>query len=294
MKMRTLYAVAAAASMVLTLSACGSDDTNEPADGDSAGDTADGDSTDEGVDTAAFNLVTDGTLTVCSDVPYPPFEDFDESAPSGFVGFDIDIVSYVADGLGLDLVVKDSSFEGLQSGLSLNAGECDMAASAMTITDERAQNLDFSDGYYDSLQSLLVPTDSDIAAIGDLDGKRVAVQQGTTGEAYAKENATGAELVAFPSNAEIYQALLAGQVDAALQDLPVNVDNAKKGDFTIVEEYDTDETYGLAMKKGNDALVEAVDAQLTEMRDSGQYDEFYNQYFSEDGAGADDAESTSR
>lgn len=308
MKIRPLFAATAAACLVLSLSACGSeedtsggDDAGDNADaGDDAGDDSadDGGSTDDGgsaeVDTASLNLVTDGSLTVCSDVPYPPFEDFDDSAPSGFVGFDIDIVSYVADGLGLELVVKDSAFEGLQSGLSLNAGECDLAASAMTITEERAQNIAFSDGYYDSLQSLLVPTDSDIASIADLDGTRVAVQQGTTGEAYAEENAEGAELVSFPSNAEIYQALLAGQVDAALQDLPVNVDNAKKGDFTIVEEYDTEETYGLAMKKDNDALVEAVNGQLTEMRDSGAYDEAYNQYFSEDGAGADDAESTSR
>ncbi|USQ81960.1 transporter substrate-binding domain-containing protein [Ornithinimicrobium faecis] len=304
MKIQPLFAATAAACLVLSLSACGSEE--DTSGGDGAGDNADagaddsgddGGSTDDGdsaeVDTAALNLVSEGTLTVCSDVPYPPFEDFDESAESGFSGFDIDIVSYVADGLGVELAVKDSAFDGLQSGLSLNAGECDLVASAMTITEDRAKNLAFSDGYYDSLQSLLVPSDSDIAAIADLEGKRVAVQQGTTGEAYAKENATGAELVAFPSNAEIYQALLAGQVDAALQDLPVNVDNAKKGDFTIVEEYDTDETYGLAIKKDNDALVEAVNAQLTELRDSGEYDTLYDQYFSEDAA-SDDAESTSR
>src|SRR5690606_41204512 len=60
---------------------------------------------------------------------YPPFEDFDDSAPSGFSGFDIDIVQAIADGLDLELAVKDSSFDGLQSGLSLNAGECDMARS---------------------------------------------------------------------------------------------------------------------------------------------------------------------
>src|SRR5690606_28397037 len=158
---------------------------------------------------------------------YPPFEDFDDSAPSGFSGFDIDIVQAIADGLDLELAVKDSSFDGLQSGLSLNAGECDMAASAMTITEERAENIAFSDGYYDSLQSLLVPEDSDIASIDDLAGKRVGVQQGTTGEAYTKENAPeDAELIAFPSNAEMFQAIQAGQVDALLQDLPVNVDNA--------------------------------------------------------------------
>lgn len=309
MKIRPLFAATAAACLVLSLSACGSEedtsggddagDNADAGDSDSADDAADdGGSTDDGgsaeVDTAALNLVTDGTLTVCSDVPYVPFEDFDESAPSGFSGFDIDIVSYVADGLGLELVVKDSGFDGLQSGLSLNAGECDLAASAMTITEDRAQNLAFSDGYYDSLQSLLVPTDSEIASIADLSGTRVAVQQGTTGESYAQENAEGAELVSFPSDAEMYQAILAGQVDAILQDLPANVPHTADGDFTIVEEYDTEETYGLAMKKDNDALVDAVNGQLTEMRDSGQYDEFYAQYFSEDSAVSDDAESTSR
>ncbi len=313
MNIRPLFAATAAACLVLSLSACGSEEDSSGGDdaadngggaedsGDDGGESADaGGSTGEGagsteVDVASLNLVTEGTLTVCSDVPYPPFEDFDESAPSGFSGFDIDIVSSVADGLGLELTVKDTAFDGLQSGLSLNAGECDVAASAMTITEDRAKNIDFSDGYYDSLQSLLVPTDSDIASIEDLDGTRVAVQQGTTGEAYAQENAPeGAELVSFPSNAEIYQALLAGQVDAALQDLPVNVDNAKKGDFTIVEEYDTNETYGLAMKKGNSALVDAVNAQLTELRDSGEYDELYAKYFSEDSADSDQAESTSR
>jgi len=276
MNKRSLYAVTAAAGLVLSLAACGSDDG-----GDTGSDGTGGDG--NGGDAASFDLVTDGTLTVCSDVPYVPFEDFDTSAPSGFSGFDIDIVSYIAEGLDLDLVVKDSSFEGLQSGLSLNAGECDLAASAMTITEDRKQNLDFSDGYYDSLQSLLVPEGSDIAAIGDLAGKKVGVQQGTTGEAYTQENAADAEIIAFPSNAEMFQAIQAGQVDALLQDLPVNVDNANKsdGEFTIVEEYDTDEQYGFAFAKGEKTeLREAINAALQELRDNGTYQEIYDSYFS--------------
>ncbi|USQ75743.1 ABC transporter substrate-binding protein [Ornithinimicrobium cryptoxanthini] len=283
MKTRPLFAAAATAGLIFSLAACGSEEDPDAGNGDAA----------PAADAADLDLVTEGTLTVCSDVPYVPFEDFDDTAPSGFSGFDIDIVSAVADGLGVDLVVKDSAFDGLQSGLSLNAGECDMAASAMTITEDRAQNLAFSDGYYDSLQSLLVPTDSDIASIGDLSGKRVAVQQGTTGESYATENATDAELVSFPSDAEMFQAILAGQVDAILQDLPANVPHTADEAFTIVEEYDTEETYGLAMKKGNDALVDAVNEQLAELRDSGDYDELYAKYFSEDAADSDDAESTS-
>ena len=270
MNIRSLSVIGSLTALTLALSGCGGGD----GDGSAAGD---------------LDLVADGTLTVCSDVPYPPFEDFDASAPSGFTGFDIDIVQAVADGLKLDLAVKDSSFDALQSGLALNSGECDIAASAMTITEDRKKNLDFSAGYYDSKQSLLVPEGSDIKAIGDLSGKKVGVQQGTTGEAYTKENATGAESIVFPSNAEMFQAIKAGSVDALLQDLPVNVENAKTGGFQIVEEYSTDETYGLAMKKGNTALVGAVDGVLKDLRDSGKYDELYKTYFS-----ADDAESTSR
>ena len=177
-------------------------------------------------------------------------------------------------------MVKDSAFDPLQSGLALNSGQCDIGASAMTITPDREKNLDFSDGYYDSKQSLLVPTGSDIKSIDDLAGKKVGVQQGTTGKTYTEENAPDADIVTFPSDAEMYQAIKAGQVDALLQDLPVNLDHANAGGFEIVQEYSTDEQYGLAIKKGNTALVDDVNEQLKKMRDDGTYDEFYNKYFS--------------
>jgi polar amino acid transport system substrate-binding protein len=176
--------------------------------------------------------------------------------------------------------VKDSSFDALQSGQALNAGQCDVVASAMTITDDREKNLDFSDGYYDSEQSLLVPADSDIASIGDLAGKKVGVQQGTTGKQYAEDNATGADIVSFPSDAEMYSAIKAGQVDALLQDLPVNLDHTKDGKFKVVEKYSTDEQYGFAIKQGNTELVTEVNDALKKLRDDGTYDDIYNKYFS--------------
>jgi polar amino acid transport system substrate-binding protein len=259
MQKSRLSALALTAFTVFALSSCGDDD---------------GGTTSTGAD-----VVEQDTLTVCSDVPYPPFEDFDKSSETGFKGFDIDIVSEVAERLELELVIKDSSFDALQSGQALNAGQCDLAASAMTITEERKANLDFSDGYYDSQQSLLVPTGSDIQSIDDLDGKTVGVQQGTTGKAYAEENATGAELPSFPSDAEMFQAIKAGQVDALLQDLPVNLDHTKGGEFEVVETYETDEEYGFAIKKGNTQLVDDVNGALEEMRDDGTYDEIYNKYF---------------
>jgi polar amino acid transport system substrate-binding protein len=264
---RSSIALASTLALATVLTACGSDDG-----GDSAGDNGSGD--DSGLTT-----VSSGTLTVCSDVPYPPFEDFDETSESGFKGFDIDIVQAIAEGLELELAVKDSSFDALQSGQALNASQCDIAASAMTITEERKAALDFSDGYYDSQQSLLVAEDSDISSIDDLDGVKIGVQQGTTGKAYAEENAAGADIVSFPSDAEMFQAIKAGQVEALLQDLPVNINHQDQGGFSVVETYSTDESYGLAMKKGNTELVDAVNEQLGEMRDDGTYDEIYNTYF---------------
>ena len=94
-------------------------------------------------------------------IPYEPFEFVDESTESGYSGFDMEIVAEIAERLDLELAVQDSGFDGLASGLALNSQSCDLVASAMTITDDRKKNLDFSDPYYDSKQSLLVASDSD-------------------------------------------------------------------------------------------------------------------------------------
>lgn len=255
-----------AALLLLALTGCGSHTTGSDPGGASS-----------------VQLVHAGDLTVCSDVPYPPFEDFDKTTPSGFKGFDIDVVSYIADDLGLKLVVKDSDFDALQSGLALNAGQCDLGASAMTITPARSQKLGFSAGYYVSQQSLLVPAGSGISGLDDLTGKKVGVQKGSTGEAYAEKNATGADIVSFPSDAQMYAAIKAGQVDALLQDLPVNLnhqnDPQQPGAFTIVASYNTHEHYGLAMKKTNTGLISEVDRALAKLYTSGEYQALYKSYF---------------
>ena len=222
----------------------------------------------------------------CGEAPSPPFEVEDASKPSGYGGFDIDLLQAIADNLGLELKVADVSFDALQSGTTLAAGQCDVGASAITITDERKANLDFTDPYYDSLQSLLVPADSDIKSIDDLAGKNVAVQQGTTGQAYATEHAPEAKLSAFPGDGEMWPALQAGQVDAILQDLPVNVEHAKADEnYVIVEEYDTGEQYGYALaKEKNPELLDAINTELQNLRDDGTYQEIYDSYFAADGS----------
>jgi ABC-type amino acid transport/signal transduction systems, periplasmic component/domain len=229
-----------------------------------------------------YKLVTPGTLTVCSDVPYKPFEFEDATSPSGYTGFDIEVVDAIAKKLGLTLKVVVTNFDALQSGTALAADSCDLAASAMTITDERKQNLDFADAYYDSLQSLLVKADSGIANLAGTSGKRIGVQKGSTGKSYATKNAPkDVTLVDFADDGKMFTALQAGQVDALLQDQPVNhqheVDDST---YKIVETYNTNEQYGFALAKGaKPELLAAINEQLTALRADGTYDTIYKKYF---------------
>ena len=259
--MRSTSRVAVAfATAALLLAACGDDDTA------AAGD---------------LDLVTDGTLTVCSDVPFE-FEDPD--SPLGYSGFDIDLIAAIADELDLEAEVVATGFEGLTSGAAMAAGTCDIAASAMTITEERAEQIDFSEPYYDAVQSLLVPEGSDLGGIDDLtEGVVVGVQSGTTGEAYAEENVPGAEIRAFESVGDLFVALGAGQIDAVLQDQPVNVEYARDNDAEMIETYDTGESYGFAMEQDrDDGLVDAINDALASVRDASTYDEIYDTYFGTD------------
>jgi ABC-type amino acid transport substrate-binding protein len=108
------------------------------------------------IDTSDVSTLTDGELLVCSDVPYPPFEFEDEDGE--FTGFDIELVRAIGMRLDLQVEVIALGFDPIASGTALNSGQCDLAASAITITEERAENLLFSDPYYDASQSLLAAT----------------------------------------------------------------------------------------------------------------------------------------
>ncbi len=283
-RFRTSAAVLAAAALVLT--ACGGDDTGgestetgSPTEDMTSEPATGGETTSEAM-AGDVTTLTEGTLTVCSDIPYPPFE-FEEDGE--ITGFDIDVMRAIADQMGLELEVNAIGFDPIQSGTALNSNQCDVAASAMTITEERKANLDFTDPYYDAKQSLLTADDSGIGTIEDLSGASVGVQSATTGETYARENAPeDVEITAFENPGDLLTALQAGQVDAVLQDLPVNADYARGHDgFSIVEEYDTGEQYGFAVKKDReDDLLQALNDGLQGARDDGTYDELYDQYFS--------------
>ena len=166
-------AVLAATSIALT--ACGGGGSGDG--GDDGGDSVET-TPIETVD-LTFQPITAGKLTVCSDAPYEPFEFQDESGK--WTGFDMDLMTAVATRYGLALEVTVQPFDGIW--LAPKAGTCDVVASSMTITEERAENAAFSDPYFDSYQSLLVrEADAEtLSSLESLAGKKIGFQTGTTG-----------------------------------------------------------------------------------------------------------------
>lgn len=254
-KMTRLVAISAA--LALVLAACGDD-----------GGTGD------------LGLISDDVLTVCTDSPYPPME-FEEDGE--FTGFDIDLMRAIADELGLSgIEVVNTGFDPITSGLAMEAGDCDIAAASITITDDREENIDFTDGYFTANQSLLV-ADGAPTSLADFGESSLAVQTGTTGEMYAQENAPdGTDIQSFENPGDVFTALEAGNVQGVLQDIVPNAAYALENDGVILaEEFETDEEYGFAVEEeGRDALVEAVNEALATLRDDGTYDEIYAEYFS--------------
>lgn len=259
-----LIAFGLAGALVFSAAACGSSDS-----GSSGGSEGGSGSTEEAT-----------VWKVCSDMPYEPFE-FEGEGPRGlaYTGFDIELLDAIAEDQGATLDITDSDFDTIFA--SVNAGNCDIVASAVTITPEREENSLFSEPYFDADQSLLVPTDSDVKSLDDLTGETIGVQTGTTGETYANENKPdGATVKAYPDAAALFAALNAGEIAAVLQDLPVNSDRATKDDtVTVVETFKTGEQYGFAFAKDNTEAQGQVNDGLTAVKDDGTYDELYEKYF---------------
>lgn len=220
-------------------------------------------------------------LRVCSDTPYEPFEFKDASGKD--VGYDIDILREIANDNDLELVVVDVDFAGIIGNLA--AGNCTVVASALTINEERAEQADFSDPYFDSDQSLLVKA-ANAAAYPDLAslaGKRIGVQETTTGAAYAEANKPeGAEIVSYQDADQLFAALESDQIAAILQDFPVNYDRASKDDaFVLTATFPTEEHYGFAVKKGDTETLQLLNRGLQEIEDDGRLDDIYDRYFPE-------------
>ncbi|MFX4273206.1 ABC transporter substrate-binding protein [Propionibacteriaceae bacterium Y1685] len=263
-----LAAVAAAALTTFALGACSNGPGNTgPQSGGS----------DE------VQLINAGSLTVCTHLPYAPFEANDDSGQP--VGFDIDLMNMVAKKLEVEVAVIDTPFEGIKSGQDMATGKCDIAAAGMTITEEREKAILFSEPYFDATQALLVPSGSDITDLSSMKGKKLGAQSATTGLDYAKEHEdeNGYSIVEYQDVASETQALQSGQIDAAVNDLPVWTEVLKQnpGKLEVAAQFDTGEQYGFGMKLGNEALKKVVDETLATAKSDGSYDAAYNKWIGE-------------
>lgn len=218
-------------------------------------------------------------LKVGTEATFPPFESQDEKTKE-YVGFDIDLAKAVGKQMGYQVEIQNMGFDGLIP--ALQAGSIDMVASAMSITDERSQKVNFSQPYYKSGLSIVVKKDNTtVNSFKDLEGKRIAVQIGTTSatEAHKIKNAQVRE---FNSNSEAYMELVNGGADAVVNDLPVNQDYlAKTGgkDAKLVGEIANAEDYGLAVAKNNKELADKVNKAMDELKKNGEYDKIYEKWF---------------
>jgi polar amino acid transport system substrate-binding protein len=258
-----LAILAAALLAAMAMAGCGEEEGGDAGGGDAAG----------GKD---LGLIEEGTLTVGTDTPFPPFE---IGQPPDITGYDIEVMNAIAEKLGLEPSYTDTSFDTIFRDTA--NGQFDIAAAASTITPAREKTVTFSDPYYEASQALLVPEGSDIATVDDLSGVIVGAQDATTGEAYANEETDAAEVRGYPEGPDATAALATGQVEAVIVDLPVAVDAVEKqGGVEVVEEIQTDELYGFPMAPDNKALIEAVNGALTELKEDGTIDELYEKYFS--------------
>jgi polar amino acid transport system substrate-binding protein len=215
-------------------------------------------------------------LNVGTDASYEPFEAIDESGE--FVGFDMELIQMVAAEMEMELKINNVGWDGIIPGL--NNGNYDCLISAMTITEERKEQINFSDPYFSIKQAIVVREDNNaIHTPSDLIGKTVAVQIGTTGDLYATEirNVT---MKRFDTNPLAVQELLNNNVDAAVMDDLVAYNAIRKtSGLKVIEIADIqEEDYGIGVKKDNVELLEKINQALAALRNNGKLDELVQKY----------------
>jgi polar amino acid transport system substrate-binding protein len=260
MNRRALASVLAVSTLGLGLSACANDTPKV--------------TTDSGV-----QVVKEGKLTVCTHLPYEPFQ---YNKGGEVVGFDVDLMDLVADDLKLEQDIVNTPFETIETGQAMATGKCDIAAAGMTITEERDQVIDFSDPYFEATQALLVKKGAGYDSLESLDGKTLGVQVGTTGEEYANENAPdGVEIKVFEDLALLLEAVKSGSIDAAINDNTVLVDYSEQNpDTEMTTEFETGEQYGFGVAQGENAdLIDAVNKAFKAAHEDGTYDKLFEKYF---------------
>lgn len=241
-----------------------------------------------GVLTLALGLLVAGcgtsadnskVLKVGTDATYAPFG-FKDQQTGDLAGFDIDIIKAIAKEEGLKVEVQNLNFDALLPALQTNT--LDVAISDMTISEERAKQVDFSNSYYIAGSGLVVNLDNtDIKAFSDLPGKRIGVSIGSTGSEIASK-IPNAQIREFNNIVDALLELQNGGVDVVINDTPVNeyyVNTKGKGIAKVVGEDYEAAPLGIAVKKGNTELLKKINDGLGKIKANGEYAKIYKKWF---------------
>lgn len=217
--------------------------------------------------------------TIVSDNAFAPFESYDKDSAE-YVGIDMDIMAAVAEDQGFKYNMMNVGFDPALA--KVQAGQADAVIAGMTINDKRKEIFDFSEGYFEDGQVMVVAKNSEIKSIDDLKGKVVATKNGTMGAEYAEANKekVGYTTKAFEGSNEQYQAIINGNCVACFEDYTVIGDAIKNGvELKTVGDKINPSEYGFAVKKGQNAeLIEMFNKGLANIKANGKYDEILEKY----------------
>ncbi|MBO5734108.1 MAG: basic amino acid ABC transporter substrate-binding protein [Clostridia bacterium] len=255
--MKKFLALLMVAVLAVVMVACGGAKTTEPAkDANPA---------------EATEVIKMGT-----NAAFPPYE-FKEGEK--FVGIDVEIAEAIAAKLGMKLEIVDMEFDSIIT--SVNQGEVDFGMAGMTVTEERLEEVDFTSSYATGVQVVIVAEGSDITSLDDLEGKKIGVQLGTTGDIYASDDFGSDNVVQYGKGADAVIALKGGDVDAVIIDNePAKAFVEENGGLKILETEYAIEDYAIAIKKGNTELLDKINAALEELTADGTIDAIISEYIS--------------
>ena len=205
-------------------------------------------------------------IVFASDATWPPMEYVDENGD--IVGFDMDLLAAVADAAGFEYKVENTGWDGIFAGLA--NGSYDAIISSVTITEERAMTMDFSDPYINAGQILIVPAGySGGDQLADFAGKKVGVQQGTTGD-FAVEAVTSIDRRAYDDVGLAVEDMVNGNLDAVVCDSVTAIDYVAanenfKGKLEVLGQPFTEEEFGIAIQKGNTELLDLINDGLAKV-----------------------------
>ena len=283
--MKKITALLLGAAMVLSLAACGGTASSSEAASSSEGASSEAASSEATSEAAATEVTTvePGKLIMTTNAAFPPYEMTTDDGD--YEGIDVEIAGAIADKLGLELVIDNKDFDAAL--LAVQGGEAaDMVMAGVTVTDERKAVMDFTDSYASGVQVVIVPEDSDIASIDDMQGKMIGVQRGTTGDLYCSDTVEnggfGEENVTpYPDGLTAVQALNNGQVDCVV------IDNAPAQEFVaanpglkILDTEYANEDYAIGVAKGNTQLLDALNTAIAELKADGTIQAILDKYIS--------------